>query len=258
MDKKIRMLNFLEVKQTGTVKSVVFTGDGILKVYVTPQLAKDTEDTSVSGNTLTTIGLFFFRYVPNGIPEDQMPVYRLSVPMKISLTFAYEYDENAVTLSKDVKSSSYRVYELAKGDSLVKNVFYPKDTNAMFRVITKYIHGGKMPNNISYNELLGVYLDIFKIYDTKLSVPAVVLELMLSQMYRHKRNVSQPMRLAYNGKNVGPYDYRQVRVMKVPELESAFTGITATDVSHQILSAVLRNKEGKTDKVSPIEKYMKI
>ena len=63
--------------------------------------------------------------------------------------------------------------------------------------------------------------------------------------------------MKYDGKTVSPYDYRMLRIVKIPEMNSTFTGITGEDVNQQLISAILRNREGKKERVSPIERIIK-
>jgi len=83
----------------------------------------------------------------------------------------------------------------------------------------------------------------------------LTLEFLLSELFRNKRNTSESFRNAYTGKN--GYDYRMVRITKIPEMNSTFTGLLGEDINQQIVSAVLKGREGKDEKVSPIEKIIK-
>ena len=90
-----------------------------------------------------------------------------------------------------------------------------------------------------------------------LGVPALNIELILSELFRTKTNMNKPYRLSYNGKSYGKYDYKMVRITKVPEMNSTFTGLIGEDVNQQIVSAVLKRRTGVKERVSPIEKIIK-
>ena len=74
-------------------------------------------------------------------------------------------------------------------------------------------------------------------------------------MSRDRKNLSQPFRMTYNGKN--EYAYKMIRITKLPELNSTFMGLIGEDISGQIISGVVKNRTHAPEKESPIEKIIK-
>jgi len=113
-----------------------------------------------------------------------------------------------------------------------------------------------MPNTISYSDSLNVFLKAMSATEiTNLGISAVSIEFMLSEMFRNKKNMREPFRMAYNGHN--EYDYKMVRITKLPELNSTFTSLIGEDVNNQLVSSILRKREGAIERESPIEKIIK-
>lgn len=113
-----------------------------------------------------------------------------------------------------------------------------------------------MPPTVAYEDVYNIFLKALEATDyPNLGLSSVSIELMLSEMFRTKGNLRQPFRLSYNGRN--SYNYKMIRITKLPELNSTFTSLIGEDVNNQLISSILRKREGAEERESPIEEVIK-
>jgi hypothetical protein len=244
------MLPFLREEKIDLRTQVTFTGSK-MEIYL-PSYFLDGESkmAAIIGRRVETIGLFWFSV--NG------KFYEMQIPVRVSFEFS-EREKKNMRLQNGMPIINYDIFILENGDAFIYDVMYKQSIDDIGFFLSKMIEGGKMPPTISYEEILGVFLKALEVtkINEKFGVGAVTLEFILSELYRNKRNNSDPFRLAYDGKRVSPYDYKMVRIVKVPEMNSTFTGLTGEDINQQLVAAILRNREGRDERISPIEKIIK-
>jgi hypothetical protein len=243
------MLPFLREEKINLRTQVTFTGSK-MEIYLPSYFLEDGTMGAIIGRRVETIGLFWF-----SVNEK---FYEMQVPVKMSFEFSERRKKN-MRLQNGMPIINYDIFELENGDAFVYDVMYKQSIDDIGFFLSKMIEGGKMPPTISYEEILGVFLKALEVtkINEKFGVGAVTLEFILSELYRDKKNNSDPFRLVYDGKRVSPYDYKMVRIVKVPEMNSTFTGLTGEDINQQLISAILRNREGRDERISPIEKIIK-
>jgi hypothetical protein len=243
------MLPFLREEKLGLRTQVTFTGNK-MKIYLPSYFLEDGSMATIIGRRVSTIGLYWF-----SVNEKY---YEMQIPVKISFEFS-EREKKKTRLKPNMPDIEYNIFTLENGDAFLYDVNYKESIDDVTFFIQKLIEGAKLPPTLSYEEVLNVYLKALEVtkINSKLGVGAVTLEFILSELYRDKKNTSNPFRLKYDAKTVSPYDYRMLRIVKIPEMNSTFTGITGEDINQQLISAILRNREGKKERVSPIEKIIR-
>lgn len=240
---------FFKEEIFGLRKQVTFTGN-TCEIYI-PQYFFNKNDMKALatdlGERIRTIGLFFFK-VDNELHELQLP---------ISMEFQFSsVEKRRFKIKPNIPDLDYFVYTLKNGDAFMYNRLHKRDVGDIKIFISKLIEGAKLPPYISYADSLNIFLRaMVASKNTGLDISGVSIEFMLSEIYRYKGAMSDPFRLHYNGKN--PYDFKMIRLTKVPQLNSTFTGLTGEDINTQLVSAIVKTREGGEDKETPIEKVIK-
>jgi len=239
---------FLKDEKFGLREQTTFIGDK-MEIYLPSYFLDDATDIArIISNRVETIGLYWFKV------ENEL--YELQIPIKFEFSFS-ERGKKRMRLKAGMPEIEYDIFILEQGDAFIYDTNHKQSVDDITWFISKMIEGGKLPPTISYDEVFGVFmraLEITKI-NSKLGVPALTLEFLLSELFRSKKDNSEPFRFNYSPK--APYDYKMVRIVKIPEMNSTFTGLLGEDINQQIVSAVLKNREGKIEKISPIEKIIK-
>ena len=246
-------LPFFKIEKLSAGERVYFQGEK-LKIYVPSYYFNDMEGLARTiGQKIETIGLLDFE-VFNSEDAEKGVLYELQIPIKMKFSFS-DRDTAKLKLKPEIPENEYNVFTLYKGDIFMDNTQYRKSSDDTFMFISKLIHGAKLPNSIPYHDAMKLYLNMLEVSGDNLGVPAFSLEAMLAELYRYKKDVSKAYRLKYKPTN--PYDYKMVRITKIPEMNSTFSGLASEDVNHQIIAGILRSREGKKEMVSPVEKVLK-
>lgn len=241
---------FLRTEKKGSREQVTFVGSE-MKIYIPRSFFSKNEDlATVVGDKIETMGLFWF--------EVDRKFYELQLPVKMMFEFSEE-ERTTRKLKPELPSEEYNVFILKNGDAFLYNTQKKRDSDEVNFFVNKLIEGAKLPKTVPYKEVTPLFLSMLGVtrLNGGLGVPAVSIEFLLSEMFRTKTNMSKPYRMSYNGKTHGQYDYKMVRITKVPELTSAFTGLLGEDVNQQIVAAVTHSRSGRKQRQSPIQRVIK-
>jgi hypothetical protein len=238
---------FREDKVDGR-NQLTFTGTK-LEIFVPSYYLLPTEELAqIVGNKINSLGIFFFK--------TDNKVYELQIPVNIMFEFSDQYKVKT-RLKPELPIMEYDVFVLSKNDAFIYDLYYRQSFDDIMMWISKLVQGAKLPPTLSYNEVFSLYVKALQVtnINSRLGIPALSIEFILSELYRSKQNLNRPFRFAYNGNN--EYGYRMIKITKVPEMNSTFTGLLGEDIKQQLVSAISKYREGRQDRVSPMEKIMK-
>lgn len=243
--------NFLKEEVFNLRHQLTFVGNE-LKIYIPKYfLEENSVFATVLGNKIQTLGLFWF--------ETEGKFYELNFPIKIE----FEYHEETTfsgKLKPELPSIEYSVFILKNGDAFCYDIKHVKDVTDVENVLLKIIDGGKIPPTINYNDSVKLFLNLLIAsgYKTKLGVSSAIVEIILSEIYRNKHNPSEPFRkLITSNKNASLYDFKEVKLTSLTGLNSIFNSLLGEDTYKQLSNIVVRKREGKEDRKSPLEKLIK-
>jgi len=151
----------------------------------------------------------------------------------------------------------YEIFVLKNRDAFIYDVNHKKDSDEVDWFLNKLVEGAKLPPIITYSDSFNLVKELLLVtgINTGLLVPSLIVENILATLYRTKGKLSDPLRLNYKGK---PYNYKMVRITKIPQLESTFQSLIGEDIGQQLVSSILRTRQGKKEgRESPIEKVIK-
>lgn len=240
---------FLRKEKTEFGEKIIFVGSK-MDIYIPKYFLQPEEGiANIIGNTLETLGLFWFSVSGS--------FYELQLPVKMTFQFSEKRNYTG-KIKPQMPILDYTIFTLKTNDAFLTDVNYKQKFEDLAEFISRMIEGAKLPPTVNYNEVLPLFIKALEITNikAKLGVPSLTIEFILSELFREKKNMSNPFRLDYDGKK-SPFSYKMVRIVKVPSLNSTFTSIIGEDIKQQIVASVLRYRERKPEKISPIEKVMK-
>lgn len=241
-------LPFLKEETVGFRTQVTFTGTECL-IYLQEDIVNNDQLTSVVGNIVKTIGMFWF--------EVAGEMYELQVPVQIQFEFS-ERKSAKKKLRDDLPMMQYYVYCLKRGDAFVYDVNHVQDADDIRRFLNKIVENGNFPVTVSYGDTVNMTMKMFEaVGNNGLNTPMVSYEFLISELYRWKNDNQIPFRMKYTPQK--PTDFQIIRSTKVPQVNSTFTGIIGEDISTQILSGIVRTRSGgnSIERESPLEKIIK-
>ncbi len=225
--------------------------DLLLEIYIPESYMSGTKSAMARqiGENIETIGLFLFKF------KDK--VYKLSYPIKMMFSFSEKYKWSG-RLKPGIEADDYIVFKLKPGDAFCYDLNHMEDPDDLVFFISKLIEEGKMPKIISYDSILPLLINAMEASGyIGLGVSSTTYELLISELFRNKNKIVEAFRFYINNNPKAMYNYKQVKLNKLPELTSTFTGIMGEDSKQQIAAAILHNRENREEKTSPMEKLIK-
>ena len=230
-----------------------------INIYI-PKLNFDKNKhlSSYDGDNIETIGIFNFEVLTSEDYELKKPgfFYKLNIPINIKFEFSYE--TNIIKKFKyDLEPVSYNVFTLIKGNKFLINDMVQLGMNTTKQFID-ILHGGKIPENIEYSKIINLYNEAISIGKANLGAPSCLLETMIAELCRYKDDYNIPFRKAINSNNkLSQYDYKNIRLQELPNLNSVFTSLSFERVNDSIISSLKNQKNNVKQIESPLEKTIK-
>lgn len=242
--------SFLKEEVYDLRHQLTFVGDKMEIYLPTSYIDAQPAFAQFMGEFVESLGLFLFKV------DGKM--YELNLPIK----FKFEYSERSkvtLKLKPELPSNDYYVFTLNKNDVFCYDINHRQNLDDIMFFMNTIIEGGKLPNTISYDDVLDILLKAFDVTNSgNLGLSSVNYELLLSELFRTKSSLNTSYRFTINKNPSKKYDYKMVRLTKIPELSSAFLGLVGEDISQQLASAITNTRAGREDKVSPAEKLLKL
>lgn len=244
-------LPFLTKKTEGQTTSYTYNGNTQLEIYIpTLNFERSNGRTMLSsrvGNLIDTVGIFYYK--------EAQDLYFQYLPVNIQFEFTEERVEKRHKLKSNIPVNDYNVFILKKGDAFVKNDIYAlnaKDTNGILNTF----YQAYLPNNISYNDVYKILSNAFFATGLKFPSVSVLLEALISQLYRSKNNLYVPFRMVYNGRN--EFSYNNINIKKVPEVSSLFSSLVGEDGYYQLTQIISNKDNEELTRKNAIEKIVDI
>ena len=118
---------------------------------------------------------------------------------------------------------------------------------------------GKLPPNIPYSQTYELLSLNQQINSVNLGVPAMILELILSGVYRYKENPAiKYSRAAAKNPKISEYDYKMMNSRQVCQYTSTFTAMTFEDIDSMVTTSINKTKTHEPEPYVPTEDIIKM
>ena len=197
------------------------------------------------GDKLKTICIFKFRSFADG--ESKGTDHIMLMPVEAVISYSDRSETESETGDDgDGQTEKIQVLHLERGDVFIENLNITKSADAVKRFVN-LLHGGHLPRSIPYEKVMQFYFDCLDINGVDLEVPSVILEAIVSELYRGGDEQSLPFRRS-KGKT-----YRPVNIKRLAALNSSWAAVAFEDMGQALVSSVARGRRGVKDVKSPIE-----
>lgn len=197
-----------------------------------------------------TLGLYYFKVGSE--------LHFLRMPIKVKFQYIGQPEKATLSLKSGMPPIKYMIFTLKKGCAFLWDLHREQSSSDLLFIVTHFLENGQWPEFVAYDEMLSIMFDVYKACHESadvLDVPSVIIEMLLSQVARSKRDSNVPLRMIYNGKN--KYDYTPVRLTRVTSAMSTFNALMGEDMAKQMVASVLRTREGKDEPPNEIEEVIK-
>lgn len=235
--------------------SCIFVGN-YMEVYI-PKYYFERGNATQQGSIIETLGVFSFRVFESEDRQDTAKLHLFNFPSLMSTQPSDTYSKKIVDLVEGQGEMNYTVLKYYKGDKFITNLNVAKQSNNTSSFIN-LMNDGKLSTAIPYNKILETELANLDFNGVNLQVPATVMELIISEIYRDKADLTRPFRFkAGSSASVSMYDYKPINIKSIATFNSTFTGITFEDLDYNITASVNKARQNKKEAISPIEKTIK-
>lgn len=233
----------------------VLVSSSNLKVIIPNEFFMDPGVASIDGMRVNTIGIFYLSDTDNEkLFSGGGEIYLMKIPSFVTLV-PVKIEEHVVTINK--KAVGSKILFFNKDDILMNNQI-KEDVAFVTAFIKKMLHGGKLPTEIGYSNILYFYLDILDFHRINLKVPNIILEAIISELARVSGNKNKRFRnLIGKAGDISETDFQMFNIKEIPHLNSNFSSITFENINKSLQISVERTKTNKSEIVSPIEKIIK-
>ena len=118
---------------------------------------------------------------------------------------------------------------------------------------------GKLPPTIPYSDAYELLSLNQEINGVNLGVPAMILELILSGVYRYKENPALKYSIvAAKNPKISEFDYKMMNSRQVCQYTSTFTAMTFEDIDSMITTSINKTKNKEPEPYVPTEDIIKM
>lgn len=218
------------------------------KQYTEKGLATD------NGETYDAFGLMYLRTFSAMDKPNELEI--LKIPSILSF-HPNDKENRKMTIGNDTEDD-YIVLKFLKGDKLFHEAI--RCDSAAPENFLNMVLGGQIPKNIPYDKTLEIFLKVFEQNKVKLPAPAIILEMILSEVYRYKGDTALKygQHLAKNfDSNKKQLDYILANVRTICKNNSSFAGMSFENFDEMLTSAINNRKYNRTETKTPFEDVIK-
>ena len=198
------------------------------------------------------IGLFNVGIFEDGKLVD-VRVFNVPVYLDINV---YDYEVRMIDIGSGtpIECRVYKYYQ----DSIICRAFIAENSGVA-QTFLQLIISGDMPGTIPYSHVLSVWRKNLELSGVNLGVSSAIMEMILAVMYRDAKDPSKKYCIRYGSTaDSSEFDYMSASIRQICQYNSTFTGIIYEDIDSMITSAINRNRNGKEEGDTPMEKIIKM
>jgi len=236
--------------------SIFFDGE-YMEIYL-PKNYFDKGIAEYHGDKVSTLGMFnFIVYSQPKEDKGKGEIHILKLPMNIKFEFNSFYDIST-NLQPNLEKEDYRVFELSRGSMFIDSIIKEQSPDNSKKFIY-LLHGGKLPKEIKYSDIITLYHESIALNKVKLNNPSVIFELIIAELCRYEKDIEIPFRMIIGKDNpkATEYDYNNIRLNKLPSVNSTFNAMTFEDIDQAIISSIKKTRNNENENPSPVEKIIK-
>jgi hypothetical protein len=207
------------------------------------------------GDGIRTIGLFNMRFYPDEDADRESTKLRtFKYPNVITMYPSDKEDNVQLQLDPDMDPDKYCVLKFYEGDIIMSTKNQQKSQNC--EAFMNQLIKGKLPKGLNYMDLYFAWDKNFDINGMNPGVPAITLQLIISENCRAKGDPMKQFRKIVNNEGVTLYDYKVHNMVDICSNSSVFNALIFERFSEMLTSSINMTKEGVKQNTTPLEKIV--
>ena len=247
---KVKNINFLQETED---HAVIFTCD-YAEIDV-PQDYFDKRIAEMIGKDVNMFGLFEIKVYEAGIDEDDIDERTPYKPYFFKHKGMVHCSPSVIKEKRD-PSTGEKVLTLVfrHGDALIKNTVIAVNTevaSTMLDLMTL----GYLPPVFPYEDIAQYWSDVNTFNGIKIgSMSQASIELIVSEVARDPKNPAKTFRSKLrDNPGTNRNGWKLINIREIPKYSSVFASIGAGDPKTSIISQIARQRDGESQKESPVE-----
>lgn len=207
-----------------------------------------------NGESFMSLGIMYLRTFAAENKPNELEI--LKIPNKINF-YPNSLENRKLTIGRE-DEEDYICLKFFKGDKIMQSG--NRCDNAAPEAFMQLILTGKIPKNIPYDKIIELFIKVFKINKVGIPAPAIILEMIISEVYRYDKEPSlrYGQYLAKNiDKNKKLLEYNLANVRTICKSNSSFAGVSFENMDEMITSAINNNKYNRKETKTPLEDVIK-
>ena len=201
-------------------------------------------------NYINVFGIFLVGLFDNGTLSD---IKTLNMPAFMDVKV---YDSENMVISSDNGPIPVLALKYVKNQDICSSLIRQDALTA--ETFLNLLISGSLPETLKYPDIINIWHKNTKLAGVNFGVASAMLETIISVVYRDKHDGSKKFSKVYGKGGVSPYDYTESNIREICQQNSTFTSIIFEDIDSMITSSINRNRFGKPETESPIEKTLKM
>lgn len=206
------------------------------------------------GEGIRCIGVFnmkFFDSEEDIANRDAKKVRTFNYPNEITM-YPSNQDVMTLQLSSDMNPEKYLVLGFRKRDIMMKSRIQKNSKNC--EAFLDFLFKGKLPKGLSYTDLYFSWIKNFQINATNPGVPAITLQLILSENCRSAADPMKQFRKVSEEPGVSMTDYRVHNMVDICSNSSVMNSLIFERFGQMLSYAINMSKDkGTKQSISPLE-----
>jgi len=233
--------------------------EDFLEIYI-PKFYFESDIAYFVGRDIMCYGIFNFRYFTkeeysNDLKKRKVPLHTFAIPIIIALSPNDYTNEMIPEIDAEEKVT---VLKFSKNEVVIKTTELVIQQVETFTKFLNLLTSGRLPKTIPYSSVPDIALSLQTFNKRDLGIPSLGYEMMTSEIYRDKNDLSKSFRFKAGSKpNVNQLDYTTLNLRELANENAEYTGLTFEDFLYAVQSAIVKTQNGHESKESPVEKTIK-
>ena len=206
------------------------------------------------GDGVRTIGLFNIRFYKD---EDQdrnsTKLRTFNYPNTITMMPS---DKEVVTMQLEptMDEDKYVVFKFYEGDIIMSSKIQKSSKNC--EDFMNQLIKGKLPKGLSYTDLYFAWIKNFEINGMNPGVPAIILQMIISENCRTKEDPMVQFRKVVNNPGVQLTDYTVHNMVDICSNSSVFNALTFERFKEMLATSLSMTRRGTQQNTTPLEEVL--
>lgn len=206
------------------------------------------------GEGVCTIGLFNIRFFSKEDEDRDKPKLRVFKYPNEIIMYPSDRETKTLKLDKNLREEKYLILKFYQGDVIMAANIEKKSQKC--EAFMNQLIQGKLPKGLRYDDLYFSWNKNFKINGINPGVPAITLQMIISENCRAVGDMSKQFRKVVNNPGVTLYDYEVHNMVDVCANSSVLNALIFERFGDMVTSSLNMTKEGIKQNTTPLEEVL--